>query len=69
MSANNYLLINRRTFKVFKGCADCENTKTQIGQGKNLEEAIDIADYYTQIHEVEYGINFFPIFFDSFGLK
>lgn len=62
MSADNYILIDRKTFKVYDGCAS-NNYKGLIGQGITLDDAIDIAqDYERHLEEegscVEYGIRF-----------
>ena len=62
MSADNYILIHRKTFEVFDGCAS--NTHIWlIDKAKSLEEAIDIAEKYENdlISEgsyLEYGIHF-----------
>lgn len=57
MSANNYIKIDRRDYTV-SDC-DLENTDgRKIGQGKNLEDAIDIAKEYQKENIVEYGIQF-----------
>jgi hypothetical protein len=57
MSADNGLLINKETFEVLEWQGDGDNP-WKIGQGKDLEEAIDIAQKYCQEEIVEYGINF-----------
>jgi len=63
MSADNFLLIHKKTFEVFSGCASNENIWL-IGKGKNLEDAIEIAEKYERdmIEDggppVEYGISF-----------
>ncbi|MEK7127796.1 MAG: hypothetical protein AAB838_03690 [Patescibacteria group bacterium] len=57
MSANNYLKIDRKKFTVSDCDAESENGH-KIGQGKNLEEAIDIAEEYQAENIVEYGIHF-----------
>ena len=62
MSADNYILIDRKTFEVYEGCASTDH-KSLIGKGKNLEEAVDIAQKYRVEVEIdgsyiEYGINF-----------
>lgn len=57
MSANNYLKIDRKKFVV----SDCDAESgygRKIGQGENLEDAIDIAQKYQEENIVEYGINF-----------
>ncbi len=58
MSANNFLLINRETFKVTMNDADSGETITEIGEGKDLEEAIDIASDRLMEGNIEYGIEF-----------
>lgn len=63
MSANNCLYINKKNFNVYEhGCMDNDFVVDEayfIDKGKNLEEAIDIAQKYQMINEVEYGISFF----------
>jgi hypothetical protein len=58
MSANTYIAIDRKTFKVYYCyCADNEfNPKKEklIGKGRTIEEAIEIAER----EESEYGIRF-----------
>lgn len=57
MSANNYLKIDRKKFKV----SDCDvetGSEFKIGQGKSLDEAINIAQKYKEENIVEYGIQF-----------
>ena len=56
MSADNGLLVNKKTFEVLE--YQGEGGPWKIGQGKDLEEAIDIAQKYCQEEIVEYGINF-----------
>jgi hypothetical protein len=57
MSANNLIYINRRTFKVYyQDCADNDGLGRLVGQGKNLEEAVDIAQKFME--KIEYGIWF-----------
>lgn len=59
MSRNNIIYINKKTYKVYhQGCADNEDRGELIGQGKNLEEAVEIAENY-DIYP-EYGISFSP---------
>ena len=62
MSADNYLLIHKKTFEVFEGCASNENIWL-IGKAKNLENAIKIAENHednlvSEGRYVEYGIRF-----------
>ena len=68
MSANNAIFINKKNFKVYEhGCMDNpfeEKTAYLIGKGKNLAEAISIAEKYTDDTEnegsyIEYGIHFY----------
>ena len=61
MSANNAIYIKKKTFEVFyQDCDDNEGPGELIGKGKNLEDAIKIAE--KQIKELEgsleYGIWF-----------
>jgi len=62
MSANNFILINRKTFEVKMCDADTGNGYL-IGKGKDLESAADIAqDEIDKLNQegfdVEYGIRF-----------
>jgi hypothetical protein len=73
MSADNYLYIDQKTFEVWSCTASCvtdlkkskdiEKQKNAfLGQGKNLEEAMKIAETYESELEregsyVEYGIS------------
>lgn len=55
MSAENFIQIDGKTFEVRDKCASCpENKGRLIGVGKNLKDAIKIA----QEEELEYGIMF-----------
>jgi len=57
VSANNYLSISKKTFKVRD--LDSETGKgSDLGQGETLEEAIEIAEEFLKENEVEYGIWF-----------
>ena len=67
MSANNRIIIDRETFKVYYDpCVDKPsklNKDDLIGQGKDLEEAVDIAQKYIREELVdgfylEYGVDF-----------
>jgi len=61
MSANNIIYIKRDTYEVFyQGCVDNDDLGEKIGKGKNLEEAVDIAEEYMKdpLFILEYGINF-----------
>ena len=67
MSADNYIYIDKKTFEVWSCVASelegteeigLENQKSSlIGKGKNLEEAIKIAEQVNN-YLVEYGIHF-----------
>ena len=63
MSANNALFINKKNFKVYEhGCVDNPfETKNAslIGKGRNLNEAIKIAEDFENENIVEYGMHFF----------
>lgn len=56
MSANNYILVDRNNFNVTIRNADDGHIEQKIGKGKDIEDAIDIAEGYQGI--VEYGISF-----------
>ncbi|MDD4987129.1 MAG: hypothetical protein PHQ43_15435 [Dehalococcoidales bacterium] len=61
MSANNAIYINKETFEVYyQPCVDNDDLGELVGVGKDLEDAVRIAQ--EQIEEcggmVEYGINF-----------
>jgi len=58
MSADNYILINRKTFEVKELNASDGHIIRKIGKGKNLEEAVDIACEETNTGMIEYGIEF-----------
>jgi hypothetical protein len=62
MSANNSIYINKNTFRVYEhGCHDNDFIAEEeylIGQGKSLEEAIEIAEEFEKENMVEYGIHF-----------
>lgn len=58
MSADNYILINRKSFVVKLMCASDGRLIQDLGKGKNLEEAVDIACEETKLGYVEYGIDF-----------
>jgi hypothetical protein len=73
MSADNYIYIDRKTFKVYECVASCVSDKyknekdlvkkqcTLYGQGKNLEEAVDIAEKCADEYgTIEYGVSFIP---------
>lgn len=61
MSANNQILVSKSTFKVYH--IDVDNyddygNKEELGQGKTLEEAMEIAQKEADEWQVEYGIDF-----------
>lgn len=56
MSANNYILVNRRTFSVSMRDAEEGKLMWKIGKGKTLDEALDIAQKTLEEEIVEYGI-------------
>ena len=61
MSANNVIYIRRKDFSVFyQPCADNDGLGHKVGKGKNLEEAVDIAQKEIDDCDgmVEYGIVF-----------
>ena len=58
MSANNFLLINRKTFEVTMRDAEQGDVLMKIGKGKNIDEAIDLAMKCQHEEIVEYGIHF-----------
>ena len=58
MSADNYILIDRKTFEVKELNASDGQIIRKIGKGKNLEEAIDMACEETKMGMIEYGIEF-----------
>jgi len=58
MSADNYILINRKNFEVKELNVSDGKVIRKIGKGKNLEEAIDMACEETKTGMIEYGIEF-----------
>ena len=58
MSANNYILVDRKKFSVSLRDADTAKLVDKIGKGKALENAVDIAMKYQEAELVEYGIRF-----------
>ncbi|MFA6518469.1 MAG: hypothetical protein WCV93_02330 [Candidatus Shapirobacteria bacterium] len=58
MSADNYIFINRKNFEVKLMCASDDSVISDLGKGKDLEEAVDIASESTDELAVEYGIWF-----------
>ena len=57
MSADNYLLIKKKSFEVWLMCAST-NTGYKIGKGKDFIKACEIAEKYEKENLVEYGIHF-----------
>jgi hypothetical protein len=62
MSADNYILIDRNTYKVYTGFASVNYRRLEDlhleGQGETLDEAIDIAQRLMAEEVIEYGIYF-----------
>lgn len=58
MSANNFILVNRKTFEVTMRNADTGTVLIKIGKTKTLDEAVDLAENYLEKEIVEYGIRF-----------
>ena len=58
MSANNFILVNRRTLEVTMRNMDTGTVSMKIGKAKTLDEAVDLAEDYQQREIVEYGIHF-----------
>jgi hypothetical protein len=58
MSANNFILIDRKSLEVSLRDADTNALLVKIGKAKTLEEAIDLAQEYQEREIVEYGIHF-----------
>lgn len=56
MSANNYILIDRKNFEITERDADTGSVLRKIGKVKTLKEAIDLAQEHQDL--VEYGISF-----------
>lgn len=57
MSANNMITINKKTYVVKEVDAET-GYGNELGKGKNLEEAIEIAEKEMKEQYVEYGIQF-----------
>lgn len=57
MSANNMIIINRKTYVVKEVDAETRYGIV-LGKAKSLEEAIEIAEKEMEKGNVEYGINF-----------
>lgn len=58
MSANNFILVNRKTLEVTMHDMDTGSLITKIGKAKTLDEAVDLAENCQQKEIVEYGIHF-----------
>jgi len=64
MSANNEIIISRKTFKVYYNpCVDNDELEL-VGKGKSLEEAVGIAKRYIDDElggglYLEFGIRFY----------
>lgn len=58
MSANNYILIDRKTLKVSMRDMDTDYKLQEIGQGRDINEAIDLAQKAIKEEFTEYGIYF-----------
>lgn len=58
MSANNYILIDRKNLQVSIRDAETGAILSKIAKGKTLDNAIDIAMEYQETEIVEYGIQF-----------
>ena len=61
ISANNQILVDRKTFKIYHVDVDCYADRRYrgkpIGRGKTFEEAVDMAnDFLTEYEPVEYSI-------------
>ena len=57
MSANNMITINKKTYVVMNVDAETGYGNV-VGKGKNLEDAIEIAEKEMKTEIVEYGIHF-----------
>jgi len=58
MSADNGILINKRTFRVTEYDASSGKSIQSSDKAKSLEEAIEIAEKIQEEYPVEYGIKF-----------
>jgi hypothetical protein len=59
MSDNTYIVIDRDTFRVSRVDADTGQTLYRLGQGKSLEQAVDLAQKEMDSEcPPEYGIVF-----------
>jgi len=62
MSADNYILICKKDFSVYEGCASNDNL-FKVGIGKDLSGAVELAEKYEEDlfkhgSYLEYGIHF-----------
>lgn len=57
MSANNMITINKKTYVVKEVDAETEYGHI-LGKGRNLEEAVAIAEKTMEEEYIEYGIHF-----------
>ena len=58
MSSNNYILIERETKKVSMRDMNTDYELQDLGTGKDIDEAIDIAQKVMEDQLVEYGVYF-----------
>ena len=58
MSSNSYISISRKTFKVTVKDADTGKKLHEVGKGKDINEAIDLASKEIEEGNVEYGVFF-----------
>ena len=58
MSSDNGITINKKTFEVREVFGDEWRYGTIIAKGKNLKDAVEIAEEYMIENLVEYGIRF-----------
>jgi hypothetical protein len=57
MSSDNGIIIDRKTFEVIAWQGEMEGGSV-IGKGKDLKEAVEIAEKFCRKNEMEYGIRF-----------
>jgi pyridoxal biosynthesis lyase PdxS len=58
MSSNNLIVVSNSKFTVTHNDADTGEVIELVGQCKNLEEAINLAQKFQEENIVEYGIHF-----------
>ena len=58
MSSDNGIIIDRKTFEVIEWQGEMGGGSV-IGKGKDLKEAVEIAEKYCRKNEIEYGIRFY----------